>query len=77
MSNIKDVCCKLGGVCGRHVGHKNSKLEPAIWSCDTSHIGIHGEVDVRSYAGRRLKTSDPAVVCTEIHGRTKRLVNRA
>ena len=24
----------------------SSKLKPAIWSCDTGHIGIHGRVDI-------------------------------
>ena len=52
MSNIKDVCCELVGADGRHVWHKYSKREPAIWSRDTSHIGIHGGLDGRTY-GRK------------------------
>ena len=28
----------------------SSKLEPAIWSRDTGHIGIHGGVDVWTVA---------------------------
>ena len=27
-----------------------SKLEPTIWSRDTGHIGLHGEVDGRTVA---------------------------
>ena len=48
MSNIKEVCCKPAGVYGHRVGHRHSKLEPEIWSCDTGHIGINGEVDRRT-----------------------------
>ena len=36
----------------------SSKLEPVIWLRDTGHIGIHGEVDVRTDVGTYVRTID-------------------
>ena len=32
----------------------SSKLEPIIWSRDTGHIGLHGEVDGRTVAKSQI-----------------------
>ena len=52
MSNTNGLCCKymyMAVMLGTSTMY--AKLEPAIWSCDTGHIGIHvhGGVDEGLY----------------------------